>query len=168
MSHSSLCRSRNCRILDCVVLGCVVLACVVLDCVVLDPVGVPEKVMRRCWLTIRSSHASLEQLQQLMGSINDLAQMSPLLKFHKRSGNALLRKFNGNNNIVLMMMDELRRDLVLITKVVNSSIKGLPIASSPKHPMLAAELGALSWIRVPAFSCSWRFRHAGPRERNFF
>ena len=41
-----------------------------------------EKVMRRCWLTFRSSHASFEQLQQLMGSINDLAQMSPLLKFH--------------------------------------------------------------------------------------
>ena len=73
-----------------------------------------------------------------MGSINDLAQMSPLLKFHNRSGNALLRKFNGNNNIVLMVTDDLRRDLVVIAKVANSSINGLPIANSPKHPTLAA------------------------------
>ena len=49
-----------------------------------------------------------------MGSINDLAQMSPLLKFHKRSGKALLRKVNGNNNSVLMVMDDLRRDLIMI------------------------------------------------------
>ena len=97
-----------------------------------------EKVMRRCWLTIRSSHASLEQLQQLMGSINDLAQMSPLLKFHKRSGNALLRKFSGNSNIVLMVTEELRNDLAVIAKVASSSINGLPIAYCPKHPTLAA------------------------------
>ena len=76
-----------------------------------------EKVMRRCWNTICSSHASLEQIQKLMGSINDLAQMCPLLKFHKRSGNALIRKFRGKNNIVLMVTDELRKDLALITKV---------------------------------------------------
>ena len=37
-----------------------------------------------------------------------------------------------------MVTDELQRDLVLIAKVANSSIKGLPIASSPKHPTLAA------------------------------
>ena len=97
-----------------------------------------EKVMRRCWNTICSSHASLEQIQKLMGSINDLAQMCPLLKFHKRSGNALIRKFSGKNNIVLMVTDELRKDLVLITKVANSSIGGLPLANSPKHPMPAA------------------------------
>ena len=27
--------------------------------------------------------------------------------------------------------------------------------------MLQTELGVRSWIRVPAFSRSWRFRHAG-------
>ena len=37
-----------------------------------------------------------------------------------------------------MVTDELQRDLALIAKVANSSIKGLPIASSPKHPTLAA------------------------------
>ena len=31
-----------------------------------------------------------------------------------------------------------------------------------------SELGARSWIRVPAFLRSWRFRHSGPRERDFF
>ena len=52
--------------------------------------------------------------------------------------NALLRKFSGNNNIVLMVTEDLRRDLAVIAKVANSSINGLPIAYSPKHPTLAA------------------------------
>ena len=34
--------------------------------------------------------------------------------------------------------------------------------------MVQTELGARSWIRVSAFSRSWRFRHAVPRECDFF
>ena len=90
-----------------------------------------EKVMQRCWNTIRSSHTSLGQIQQLMGSINDLAQMCPFLKFHKRSENAIIKKFGGNNNIELMLTDEFLKDLALIANVANYSIGGLLLANSP-------------------------------------
>ena len=97
-----------------------------------------EKVMRRCWKAIRSSHVDLEQMQQLMGTINDLAQMCPLLKFHKRAGNALVRQFAGNRNEVRMVTEELRKELAVIAKVAESSVKGLPIAAEPSQPPLAA------------------------------
>ena len=58
---------------------------------------------------INSSHTSLEQLQKLMGSVNDLAQMCPLLKVHKRAGNALVRKFEGNTKIVKWSLTNLRK-----------------------------------------------------------
>ena len=72
---------------------------------------------------------NLEQMQQLMGSINDLAQMCPLLKFHKRAGNALIRQFAGDNNVVRMVTEELKKELAIIAKVAESSVKGLPIAA---------------------------------------
>ena len=97
-----------------------------------------EKVIRRCWRAIRSSHVNLEQMQQLMGSVNDLAQMCPLLKFHKRAGNALIRQFAGDNNVVRMVTEELKKELAIIAKVAESSVKGLPIAAGPSHPPLAA------------------------------
>ena len=49
-----------------------------------------------------------------MGSVNDLAQMCPLLKFYKRSGNDLIRKFGGNENILIMVPEELKKDLAVI------------------------------------------------------
>ena len=81
---------------------------------------------------------NLEQMQQLMGSINDLAQMCPLLKFHKRAGNALIRQFDGDKNGVRLVMEELKKELAIIAKVAESSVKGLPKAAGPSYPPLAA------------------------------
>ena len=97
-----------------------------------------EKVMTRCWDMINSSHTSLEQLQKLMGSVNDLAQMCPLLKVHKRAGNALVRKFEGNTKIIKMVTDELKKELAVIAKVAHSSKSALPIAREPTQPSLSA------------------------------
>ena len=44
-----------------------------------------DKVKRRCLDAIRSQHVDLKQIQKLMGSINDLAQMCPLIKFQKKT-----------------------------------------------------------------------------------
>ena len=97
-----------------------------------------DKVIERCWGTIRVSHTNLERTQQLMGSVNDLAQMCPLLKFYKRSGNDLIRKFGGNENILIMVPEELKKDLAVIAKVAESSKLGLPIAGRASYPPLAA------------------------------
>ena len=87
---------------------------------------------------INSSHTSLEQLQKLMGSVNDLAQMCPLLEVNKRAGNALVRKFEGNTKIIKMVTDELKKELAVIAKVAHSLKSALPIAREPTQPSLSA------------------------------
>ena len=76
----------------------------------------------------RSSHLDLKQCQKLMGSVNDLAQMCPFIKFYKGSGNRLLAQFGNNNCILLQTPDQLKKDLLVISKVAESCKSGLPIA----------------------------------------
>ena len=71
-----------------------------------------------------------------MGSVNDLAQMCPLLKFHKRTGNAFLQTFGGNPNILKLTPHKLKEDLAIVAKVAESSMSGLPIADKPSKPPL--------------------------------
>ena len=97
-----------------------------------------EKVIRRCLTLAAGHHSDLKQIQQVMGSVNDLAQMAPLLRFYKRSGNAFLRKFNGNEDILLAVPEEVKLDMDVIAKVVESSMGGLPIASKHFLPKLSA------------------------------
>jgi hypothetical protein len=49
-----------------------------------------EKTIRRCLSACGAQHMDLKQTQQLMGSVNDLSQMCPTVKFHKGSGNLFL------------------------------------------------------------------------------
>ena len=77
-----------------------------------------DKVIRRCVNMIGCQHADLKQVQEVMGSVNDVAQMAPLLRFHKRSGNAFLSRFGGNENILLVVPDDVKADMLTIAKVV--------------------------------------------------
>ena len=97
-----------------------------------------DKVVTRCLNAARSSHMELKQVQQLTGSINDVAQMCPAMNFHKWSGNNFLKRFGGNENLSLMVPDTLRKDLLIIAKMVDSSRTGLPVAESPAPPTLSA------------------------------
>ena len=97
-----------------------------------------NKVKKRCLDAARSQHLDLKQVQKLMGSINDLAQMCPLLKFHKREGNVFLTRFSGNESILLVVPQKLKEDLLVIAKVAESAKKGLPIADPIAMPYLAA------------------------------
>ena len=97
-----------------------------------------DKVVRRCLTLAASQQLDLKQIQQVMGSVNDIAQMAPLLRFFKRSGNAFLKKFNGNENILLAVPEEVKSDMAVIAKVAESSTTGLPIASKQFPPKLSA------------------------------
>ena len=97
-----------------------------------------DKVMRRCIEGLKCVHMDLNQIQKLMGSVNDLAQMCPPLKFHKRSGNAYLKSFGGNTNILKLVPEKLKEDLAVIAKVAEFSVMGLPIADRPVKPPLTA------------------------------
>ena len=77
-----------------------------------------DEVIRSCVNMIGCQHADLKQVQEVMGSVNDVAQMAPLLRFHKRSGNAFLSRFGGNENILLVVPDDVKADMLTIAKVV--------------------------------------------------
>ena len=96
-----------------------------------------DKVIRRCLDVVNTSHVDLKQMQQLMGSVNDVGQMCPSVKFHKRGGNALLTSFGGNEIVLKMVPDKLKRELLVIAKIVHSAIEGLPIAEKPTQPSLS-------------------------------
>ena len=96
-----------------------------------------NKVVKRCLDVVSASHVDLKQMQQLMGSVNDIGQMCPCVKFHKRSGNALLGSFRGNEQILKMVPDTLKAELVVIAKIVESAKSGLPIAEKPTQPSLS-------------------------------
>ena len=97
-----------------------------------------DKITRRCLDGISAVHMDLNQVQKLMGSVNDLAQMSPLLKFHKRTGNAFLKSFGGSMNLLKLVPQKLKEDLSVIAKVAEYSVNGLPIADRPVKPPLTA------------------------------
>ena len=97
-----------------------------------------DKVIRRCLDAANSKHMELLQTQELMGSVNDLAQMCPAIKFHKGSGNRFLESFKGNNNIVKQTTPGFREDMNIAAKVAEEARKGLPIASRPVNPPLSA------------------------------
>ena len=96
-----------------------------------------DKVIRRCIDAKNSEYLDLKQIQKLMGSINDLAQMCPFLKFHKSRGNSMLKKFKGNENILMRIEDDMKCDLRIIAKIAESARDGLPIARRPCKPPLS-------------------------------
>ena len=97
-----------------------------------------ERIIRRCKEVAGSVHVDLKQIQRLMGSVNDLGQIFPLVKFYKRSGNALLTQFAGCKNLLMRVPDELRDDLRIIAKIAETARSGLPIAEKPGQPPLSA------------------------------
>ena len=97
-----------------------------------------NKIKRRCLDACKNSHVSLKQMQELMGSVNDFTQMNRFLRFYKSSGNNLLSQFNGNENILLPMQDNVKKDLLVICTAADSSLRGLPIAERRSLPPLSA------------------------------
>ena len=86
-----------------------------------------DKVIRRCLDVVYASHVDLQQMQQLMGSVNDVGQMCPSVKFHKRGGNALLTSFGGNKIVLKMVPEKLNKELLVIAKIVHTVRTNLEI-----------------------------------------
>jgi hypothetical protein len=97
-----------------------------------------DKIKNNILSALRKGYTCLRDWQKTMGLINNLALMAPFLKFFKFSGNQLLGAFGGNENIVLEIPANVRRDLLVCAKVAVSALEGLPIASRPTPPPLNA------------------------------
>jgi len=87
-----------------------------------------EKIMNRCVQFCGSMHVDLNQTQKVMGSVNDLGQMCPFLKFYKGSGNNLLSRFGTNENILLPVPVQVKEDLMVAARVALTAQYGIPIA----------------------------------------
>ena len=96
-----------------------------------------DKVVRRCLQAKNAIHMDLKQTQELMGSVNDLAQMSPIMRFHKGTGNMFLAKFQGNENILLQVPADMKSDMGIIAKIAEKAKEGLPIAAEQGKPPLS-------------------------------
>ena len=94
--------------------------------------------MKQCLDVAGSTHTSLKQMQQLLGSVNDLGQMSPTVKFHKIVGNDFLASFEGNYHIIRMVPERLKKELEVIAKVAEGAQEGLSITERQVQPSLKA------------------------------
>jgi len=99
-----------------------------------------DRVIRRCLDANRTGMASLKQMEKLMGSINDIAQMATFLKFYKSHGNRFLQSFEGNYDIMKVLPVQLRDDLLVVAKVADTARSGLPICERPCKPPLSTLL----------------------------
>ena len=94
--------------------------------------------MKQCLDVAGSTHTSLKQMQQLLGSVNDLGQMSPTVKFHKIVGNDFLASFEENYHIIRMVPEKLKKELEVIAKVAEGAQEGLSITERQVQPSLKA------------------------------
>ncbi len=97
-----------------------------------------ERTIRRCLEIYNAKHVDLKQLEKVMGSVNDLAQLAEFAKFYKNSGYQLLSQFQGDYNILKPVQRVVKDDMLVLAKIALSSIAGLPIPSRPCGMPLSA------------------------------
>ena len=124
-----------------------------------------DKVIRRCHEACSRSHLSLQQTQELMGTVNDLAQMNRFLRFFKSSGNALLSRFKNNENILLLTPEETKEDWRVIGRAAESATGGLPIASRKNFPPMSALIFYTDAAGAKYCKAGNEFRMMEERER---
>jgi len=96
-----------------------------------------DKVVSRCLDVAQAKMVDLKQMEKVMGSVNDLAQMASFLRFYKANGNSFLQSFNGNYDILRWVPSPLKEDMLVVAKVAVSAQEGLPICSKPSKPPLS-------------------------------
>ena len=90
-----------------------------------------NRLVSRCIDLYNSKLVSLKQMEKVMGSVNDLAQMAPFVKFYKSSGNETLRSFKGDYNTFVQVGNKLKSDLLVISKIANTARCNMPIPTRP-------------------------------------
>jgi hypothetical protein len=70
---------------------------------------------------------SLQDLQKLIGTLNDIGQMCPFLRGFRQPLHLLLVSFNDNADILLDIPPEVKNDLRVWAAAVDSAASGMPI-----------------------------------------
>jgi hypothetical protein len=90
-------------------------------------------------MAIRAEYMSLQQMQKLMGEVNDFAQMCPFIKAFKHPANAFMGAFGTDKQLLLPMPAQVAEDLRVCARTARASKTGLPIPARPG----GAPLGSL-------------------------
>jgi hypothetical protein len=97
-----------------------------------------DELQRKILWAVHASSMSLKQTQQLLGSLNDLSQMCPFIKPFRALANSFLGSFNGNEQALLSLDEQAKRDLMVCARVTETAKLGIPIPSQPAQPSLTA------------------------------
>jgi hypothetical protein len=95
-----------------------------------------DKFLRQIIDTIHIDYISLNELQKVMGILNDLILMCPFVKPWRGNGNQLIGDFHQNEEIVLQVPEQLKKDLCIFARVIGTARGGIPISSRPAGPPL--------------------------------
>jgi hypothetical protein len=80
-------------------------------------------------------------MQELMGwSVNDFAQMCPFLKAFRHSVNRYIGSFGDDEQILLLVLPQVLRDLAVCGNAMVTAMDGLPIPARPGNPPIG------SWV----------------------
>ena len=71
---------------------------------------------------------NLEQLQKIMGALEHVCSVCPILRAFRHNAYRLLAKFEGNDRLTVRLERSIREDMVIWMNALTSSISGLPIA----------------------------------------
>jgi len=74
---------------------------------------------------------SLQDLQKLIGTLNDIGQMCPFLRGFRQPLHLLLVSFHDDPDILLDIPTEVRADLRIWATAINSAASGMPIPRRP-------------------------------------
>jgi hypothetical protein len=74
---------------------------------------------------------SLNDLQKLIGTLNDVGQMCPFLRAFRQPLHLLLMEFHDNEDILLPIPKAVRDDLHVWAAAMDTAAKGLPIPGRP-------------------------------------
>jgi hypothetical protein len=86
----------------------------------------------------QAKELSLNQTQQILGFLNDLAQMCPFVKPYKTLANKFLASFKSDENVLLSMCDRVKSYLMVCAKIAETARSGLPIPAQPTLATLTA------------------------------
>jgi hypothetical protein len=85
---------------------------------------------------VKDGTAGLKQMQSIMGSLNDVAQMCPFLKGWRMPSLTFQTSFRDREDITLPVPDQVKTDMLVCCRVVMAAGGGLPLASRPAGPAL--------------------------------
>ncbi len=115
------------------------------------------KILDRIRGPVMGHHIGLNDLQKLIGSLNDVGQMCPFLRGFRQPLHSFLLSFKDDKEVMLPAPPEVKKDLRIWAAAMDTAAAGLPIPSRPS-PHLPSAIAFVSDASGAQFNkCQGRF-----------